>query len=258
MVPKGEVAPAFWDPVAPWFIEYGSPLVWLVLLIVCIRNSKRAGELTFGTLVFLSATSMFWLEYYADWGGYLLYNPKFLQFPWGSTFWTAPDKPVWMFFSYGWFFFGAETLMLYWVAKFKGRFPNWGHVSSVMLVALPFFYLWDFALEFSAVATGWWSYVDYLGPAIRLERGNCPWAHPLIGYAIYGALLCLMLSYRDTKDRVWFESRFGVDRIASGFRREVARLGVWSLLMHLLFGLSFVIPINLIREYFGPLNTYVP
>lgn len=255
---NGELSAEFANPVVPGLMETGTLVVWLILFIYCWRQSKRAGELTFGMLVLLSAMSMHWLEWYADWGAYLLYNPKFALMPWGSTWWTSPNKPWFMPFSYGWFYYGVVFIMLALIAKFKARNPGLGHVASVFIVAYPIFYIWDVVLEMTASMTGWWVYVYNIGPTISLAMGNFPYLHPFCLYALSGVLLCLSMSYRNAGGRIWFESFFGLNRLSPGMGREAARLLVWCIFMNLLYMTTFVIPLNLIREYVNVPNAFVP
>lgn len=255
---NGELSPEFLNPLAPGIIEFSSPIIWLVLFIYCWRASKRAGTLTFGMLLLLSTTSMFWLEFYADWGAYLLYNPNFKLIPWGTTWWTTPNKPWFMPFSYGWFYYGAMMLMFALIARVRRSQPEWGLVKSVIVVSAPFFYLWDFVLEFTAAMTGWWSYVYYMGPAAVSKMGNFPFLHPIGMYTVSGVILCLVLSHRRDDGRAAFESWSGADRMDKGFLREAARLGTWVVVMNLLYIVSFVVPLNLVREIFGVPNLVVP
>src|SRR5690606_15264860 len=42
-------------------------------------------RLSLGLLILIGAMSASWQEFYADWGGYLYWNPEFPQLPWGDT-----------------------------------------------------------------------------------------------------------------------------------------------------------------------------
>lgn len=255
---NGELSPEFLNAMSPWIIEISSPIIFIALFIYCLRESKREGRLSFGMLLLLSGTSMFWIEWYNDWGAYLLYNPAFQLMPWGSTKWVTPYKPWFMIFSYGWFYYGSMVLMLWLIEKLKSARPQWGHVTCVFVVAWPFFYLWDFWLETSAALTGWWTYVYYFGPAIVSAHGNMPLLHPIVIYAWSGVAMVWVLSYQGKDGNVAFESRCGTDRIQPGFWRESARLGLWCLVMNAIYIVNATIPFIAVREYFAIPNAYVP
>ena len=72
-----KLSQGFDNPSAIWLIEVIGSIVCLAMLVFFIRQSVGARTLTFGMLLFISSVSMFWQEWYADWGAYLLYNPKF-------------------------------------------------------------------------------------------------------------------------------------------------------------------------------------
>lgn len=77
-------SPSLEAPFAPWIFEYVLSAVGLVLIGFFIRASVRAGELTFALMVTVGSATMWWQEWYADWGAYLLYSPKFHLMPWGA------------------------------------------------------------------------------------------------------------------------------------------------------------------------------
>lgn len=255
---NGELSPEFLNPFAPWIIEFFSPVIWVCLFAYCWRESRRADELSFGMLLLLGAMTMHWQEWYADWGAYLLYNPKFQLMPWGSTWWTSPNKPWFMPFSYGWFYYFSMVGMLALIAKLQNRKPDWKHVTCVIAVSAPFFYLWDLCLEWTAAITGWWSYVHYMGPAWVAEKGNFPFLHPIAMYTVSGVVMVLALSYRDANGRPAFESLFGANRMRPGLAREVARLLTWSIILNLIYWFSFVLLLCLVRMVIGVPSASVP
>src|SRR5215213_2507599 len=100
------------NPYAPWFFAYVQPMIWFGLLIGIIVRTARRRTFSMPALLFLAGTTMFWIEWPADWGSYLVYNRDFLQFSgWTSTWYQTYWKPVGVIFGYG-VFFGIEALIL--------------------------------------------------------------------------------------------------------------------------------------------------
>lgn len=91
-------------PFAPWVFEVAGPILWVLLAVMYVRQCRRAHALTVPALVFIGATSMFWLEWYGDWAAYLLYNPHLhLIHGWNAPL-TSGNKPWAVLPAYGWFF----------------------------------------------------------------------------------------------------------------------------------------------------------
>ncbi|MBU1052739.1 MAG: spirocyclase AveC family protein [Proteobacteria bacterium] len=253
-----QASPKFDNPSYIWIQEIIVPIISLIMLAFFITQSVRGGAFTFGALLYISATTMFWQEWYADWGAYLLFNPAFSLMPWGSTLWTAPNKPWAIILSYGPFFATIYLLMLALINKFHKKYPNLGKNRWILVVVIPSFYLFDLLVEGFAASQGWWSYTDYIGPAIATDRGNFPVVYPIALFVLYGVITTWILGMRGPDERVRFESWFGVDHIQAGFGRELARLGVWILVMNGLFLLFSTGPFVAVRALFGHASTLVP
>ena len=78
---------------ANWF-ELVQSTAFVALMIWVVIDTRRRGELGPAGLLTIAGFSIFWQEFYADWGAYLLWSPDFHMLPWGSTTWTTPDKPA--------------------------------------------------------------------------------------------------------------------------------------------------------------------
>lgn len=246
------------DPIAPWAFDVGSPIVWAVIALVCIRQAKRDGALSFTALVLISGTSMHWQEWYGDWGAYLLYNPEFWLFDWGATQWTTPNKPAAVLFAYGWYYAAVFPAILAAVAWLRRRLPHWSRLATLVAVATPLFYVWDLIVEASAVLLGWWSYTDVIGPAIESSKGNFPLAWPILLFTFYGVIASWIMDQRDDEGRFKIEVLAQVVDIRPGWRRETARALFWIVWMNAAYWIFLIGPLIAFRELFGDPSSIVP
>ncbi len=253
-----KLPPGFDNPSYLWAQEICGPILFIVLLLFFLLKSYRARTLTLGTLIFISTTTMFWQEFYADWGGYLLYNPNFALIPWGSTMWTAPNKAWVTIVQYGPFFTAIYMLLLKLIDKTYKRFPGLGRIGSILIVGVPIFYLFDLIVEANSIQLGWWTYAEHIGPVMSLEKGTFPIVYPILLFVLYGVVTLLVLCLRGPDGRVRFESWFGVERISTGWRRELARAGSWVVVMNGLFLLFCTGPVVAVRVLFGNASALVP
>ena len=254
----GGALPSAWDdPSAMWLFEVVGPLVWLGVLVYFVRESVRARTLTFGLLLVVSMTTMSWQEFYGDWAAYLLYSPKFELIDWGSTTWTTPNKPWAVVPAYGWYFAAVFPAMLWLIGRVRDRWPSLGPVTALLIVTVPIFYVWDLVVEGGASAMGWWTYVDHVGPAVTSDRGVFPLVFPLALFVTYGVVATWVLSPADDR-KVRFEAWFRLERIGSGWRREVTRVGAWIVAMNAVYWIVLIFPLVLIREWFGDPSVLVP
>jgi hypothetical protein len=238
---RGTVA----NPVAPWLFDYPGYVIWAVLAIVLLRKAHKTGQLGFSALVFFSATSMFWQEFYADWGAKLVYTPVFALMPWESAY-TTPNKPWFMPVMYGNYFLAIFLLQVWLVERIR-RSGTRSLLGPVLMVSVPFFYAWDFTVEGLAAAMGWWTYLDPLGPVMRTAHGALPLLHPLGIFTVYGTVTTYVLARRDDTGRPAFESLGGVQRVPAGAGREVRRLLTWIVVMNVVYFLFLVGPCMAVR-----------
>lgn len=251
------------QPFAPWIFQYLLSGLAVALIIVGIVRSVRFGELSFVLLVTVSGLTMWWQEWYADWGVYLLYSPKLdLMKFWGATQWASPNKPWCMPLAYAWFYgtiFVGMNATIQWVRRKR---PSWPLIAVVLIVAVPFFYLWDLFVEGIATGLGWWTYFDAVGPTIRYGHTNMPLLHPLLVFTVYGTLVAYLFARAAPQQgpnyKPQFESLAGVDRLPARWRRETARLGLYVVVMNMMFFVFMSIPMIAIREIWGHANPYVP
>jgi Spirocyclase AveC-like len=251
-------SPTLEAPFAPWIFEYVLSALGLVLIAFFIRASVRARELTFALLVTVSGATMWWQEWYADWGVYLLYSPKFHLMPWGATQWASPNKPWFMPFAYAWYYgliYVGITVAIFALRRTK---PRLGKLSSVLIIAVPFFYLWDLLVEGVSVGLGYWTYFDTFGPTIVFASTAISLVHPLIIFTIYGVVAAYLLSDRDDNGHARFESVFRVASVRPGWRRESVRMVAYVVVMNLTFFIFMSVPMIAVRELFGHANAFVP
>ncbi|MBU1056594.1 MAG: spirocyclase AveC family protein [Proteobacteria bacterium] len=261
VVDNMQLPPGFNNPnlSAIWVQEKLMLVVFFIVLIYLIRNSRRARELTFGTLLFIATTTMFWQEPYADWGCYLLFNPKLTLMPWGSTLWTSPNKPLNLIWQYGAFFAGIYSVMLWLVRKLHARYPQLSNLGAVLVIGIPIFYLFDLLVEGLCVKNGIHSYIKPLiGPVFVMAKGNFPLVYPVVPFVFYAVITLWVLRLRAANGHVRFESWFGAQRFAAGWQRELARVIIWILVMNGLYLLLFTGPAVAIRVFLGGPCALVP
>ena len=245
------------DMALSWIFEVLGPLVWLGLGAYCVTRSWRDRRLTVTMLLFISATSMFWQEFYGDWGAFLLYNPDFHLMGWKSSTWTTPNKPWAVLPAYGWYYTIVYPLMLRWIHTLRERVA-WGRLTTLIAVAFPVFYLWDLFVEGFAAGLGWWSYTTVYGAAILTDRGNFPLLYPLLLFVFYGVVTTWVLDQRDDSGRHRHETLLRVHRVRAGWRREVARVASWVAMMNAVYLVTLILPLVAVRELFLVDSRIVP
>ena len=182
------------DPYVPWIFGYVFPAIWFVLLITIIVRTAQRKTFSIPALLFLAGTTMFWIEWPADWGSYLVYNRDFLQFSgWTSTWYQTYWKPVGVIFGYG-IFFAVEVLILLKVVP---------RVSAAIQRIVPegtsdrtcssrraarLFYAIDILGERLMTLAGWYSYVDAVGPIWESDRGTISFVWPAIPFLLFAVV----------------------------------------------------------------------
>jgi hypothetical protein len=233
------VAISLANPFAPWIFEVPLSAITVWLAIRFARQSWAAGKLTIGALILISSISMFWQEFYADWGASLLYSPRFHLIPWGPTRWTTSNKPWFMPFAYGWYYTAIFLGMLWILRRFRNRWPNIRRPVAAVLIAFPIFYLWDFAVESVSVALGYWTYQQALGPTLHFGGTQISLVYPLLFYAFYASVALFFLSNEEEGQPPAFE-RLVTRHARSPLRRELSRAGIWIVVMNALYCGCFV------------------
>ncbi|MDX1487854.1 MAG: hypothetical protein R3268_06625 [Acidiferrobacterales bacterium] len=233
------------QPLAPWVFEIGSVIVWLALAVYFYRSYLQSGQLSRYALIFIGATSMFWLEFPADWGAFLVYSPSFALFPIELPY-TTPNKPLFMPAAYGWYFLAIYSLIWFLVDRLRAAKPSWSRVLVVIVIAAPFFYIWNLLVEGFSAVVGWWTYYEVFGPAIHSDRGSYPLIFPVVPFAVYGVIEALVLTWKDSQGRHMLEHLTGARRAPKGGGRELRRILAWIITMNTIFGL-FALSLVLFR-----------
>lgn len=258
MSPEALAAQAMGDPVNPWMMETGSIYLWSGLLLAALGLTTKNRRIPLFGLMLVAATSGFWQEFFGDWGAYVAWNPQFARLPfWGDMAYTTPVKPLFMPFSWGWWFAVSIPLLTSLVIFLKRKFPGRSVYFLSMLTAFPLFLAYQIYVEGSSVANGWWTYDSIVGPALESEQGRLPLIFPLL-IGLWAGGFVGLLADRDEDDFMPHELRAGAKRKPAGLRREWTRL--WSMIV--LFQVTFfavnIGPAILGRILFGGSSALVP
>jgi hypothetical protein len=230
-----------------WFIEGVLPIIWLAVLLWLLWRSVRLREATFGLLILISFSTLFWQDAYINWGMYLLYNPDQTLIPWQSTLFTAPRKVWWTIWAYGIFWLVSIPATLAAASAVRRRFPSISRTVAVLTTGLLIFYVWDLLFEGIAIRGGFYSYVDYWGPAIVMQSGNMPLVFPILFIAACGAGFVWLVGWRTVDGQAGFERWFGVQRVSEGWRRQTLRMGVWVFVINVAHIIFCIVPLVAIR-----------
>jgi hypothetical protein len=252
------------DPLGPtrasWVIEILASSIAVAVAIYFVIQTKRTRSLSVPALLFIGTTTMFWQEFYADWGAYLYYNSDFVQLPWwGQSAYTTPNKPLFVIAGYGWFFAGSFPALLLIVGKVREARPTWPNWVPVAVIVTPLFWAWNLITADGAAYFGrWWNYMSTYGPTLHSARGQLPFLFPGIPFGIYAAITLGIVSAIDDRGQRPFERIARLAPDGSGWRYQVHRAAAWAITMNLCYGLFFVLPVVLVRILFLGDNEIVP
>jgi hypothetical protein len=237
-------------------------LMWLVffiiLLVVIAIQMRGRSTLNQTALIAIGGFSIWWQEGYSNWGPYLLYSPDFHLIPWGSTWWTSPNKPWFLLVSYPTFYTIVFTIMLAVMRRVITRVPSVPPALATLVIAGPIFYFFNYYLDSKSVEGGAWRYYDVFGPAQQVGGAYEPLVWPMIPFAIWGVVMCILLLRRDDEGRPSFERLTRPERHAPGFRREGMRALAWIIVWNVTYWFLLIMPVNLMREFFGHPHPLVP
>jgi len=255
-----EGVPILPPPINGWIVEQLGSAIFLIVVTQIARGWKQRGYPSVHGLVCLSAVSMFWQEFYADWGAYLYYNAEFWQMPWGSTLWTTPNKPWYTVTAYGWFYSAVlpGTVQLFkWVRRQR---PQWSYSFTMITTVMIPFYLWNlFSADMTAHFTYYFHYLYVIGPSFNTERGGqLPLMYPAFPFCTFGPFVVWSLDNRDAKGRTWFERWFGAEARPMDSLGQIKQVLAWCLGMNIMYSICLTIPLVTIRCWFLPTSTVVP
>lgn len=215
-------------------------------------------RLSLGLLILIGAMSASWQEFYADWGGYLYWNPEFPQLPWGDTPFTTPDKPMFIPFSWGWYFaliYTLLTVILVWLQRKLPAVPNW---LVVLVIAGPLFYAYNIYGEMQAANMAWWGYAHAFGPSAQGTYAMYPLVWPAASLVAWSVVLLCMFTAKDAMGYWWHERVMGVNRVAAGIGHGLARIGSFIIAFNASCLLVVTIPCILVRLIWGVGSAIVP
>lgn len=258
MSPEQRAAQSMGAPVNPGMMETGSIWIWLGLLALAAVWTVKDRRIPLFGLVLIAATSAFWQEFFGDWGAYLAWNPAFARLPlWGEMAFTTPVKPLFIPFSWGWWFAVSIPLLVALVRWLHGRYPRARVWVLSMLIAFPLFLAYQIQVEGSSVANGWWTYDAIVGPALESPKGRLPLVFPLL-IGLWAGWFVALLAARTGDGMMPHEVRLGVAARPAGWRRELQRVWAMIVVFQLTFLLINTAPAILGRLLFGGPSQLVP
>ncbi|OBI21193.1 hypothetical protein A5713_12780 [Mycobacterium sp. E2497] len=220
------------------------------------RRNKRPDT---AALLFVSCFTMWWQEFYADWGAYLYYNPSLIQLPWGPTALTTPIKPLYVLAGYGWFYAGAFGLIHAVFMRFRSRYPHVPVSAAILLTAVIPFFAWNLiTADGISFLTNWYQYLHPLGPSIQTSKGGLPLMYPAFPFVMFAPAVVWSLYRRDDFGRTWFEGLLGVPAMVRSWRQRLHQVLAWCLAMNVLYALTLTVPLVTVRILFLPDNQWVP
>jgi hypothetical protein len=243
---------------ANWF-ELVSIVAFVALVICVVVDTRRRGELGFVGLLTIAGFSIFWQEFYADWGAYLLWTPDFHMLPWGATPWTTPGKPAMNLTSYPVFMTSAFLSMLALQKWARGRWPGVHPLILSLATAGPVLIAFNLVMEYVSVATfGLWTYVDTIGPVLHSEAGTMPLLYPNIPFGIFGAVTAFLIGWTNEDGRPRFEELIAKPVLPQGMKRDARRALAWVLVFNVSYWVLLITPTLIVRLAFGEPSVLVP
>lgn len=219
----------------------------LLLLSYSIYDSHRSAKLSRHLLFFICGGSLFWQEFYADWGVFLIWNTDFHMMPWGKTLWTIENKPWFNIAAYPVFMWAAFTCISVFLSRVKCADRPLQLLIICAMVAGPTLYGFNVVTEYLAVAkAGLWTYTDTIGPALRTEAGTMPLLYPSIPFAMFAVLLAFLQHYRNAKGQLHIEEVFSKKNLND---RPIAKIFFWILVWNSCYWLALCTPLILIRNF---------
>jgi uncharacterized protein DUF5135 len=243
---------------ANWF-ELLFAVACAALLVFVVFDTRRRGELGLVGLLAIAGLSIFWLEFYADWGAYLLWSSDYHMLPWGSTTWTTPDKPVMNIWSYPVFMTAAFLSMLALQKWARARWPGVHPLVLSLVTAGPVLIGFNLVMEYVSVETlGLWTYVDTLGPVLHSDAGTMPLLYPNIPFGLFGAVTAFLIGWTNDKGRPRFEALIAKPSLPQGLKRDALRSAAWILTFNVTYWLFLITPMLIVRELWGDPSPLVP
>ena len=250
------------NPRAPFVWAYAFAAAWVLLLIGFVVQTVRNKTISMPAMLFTAGTTMFWIEWPADWGAYLVYNRDFWNFTgWTSTWYQTYWKPVNVVFGYGVFFTVECVILLKVVPRVTGALrraiPKASETLLLIVSCMIVFYTVDILGERLMTWCGWYSYVDPVGPAWTSDRGTISFVWPAIPFLLFAIAITLVLR-QDANGDYPNEKFFRVHTLKAGWPKQFARLAVWIITMNVAIFIAQPLILCIGRVLFFPHSAYVP
>lgn len=245
---------------APWLVEIGGWVTFVLVAGVLIHRWRKNGKPDTAALLFIGCFTMWWQEFYADWGAYLYYNPDLWLIPWGETPFTTPNKPVYVLAGYGWFYAGGFALILAVFRRFRRRRPEVPYLFALIVTALIPFFLWNLiTADGISFITNWYFYLNPVGPSIQTHKGGLPLLYPAFPFVFFAPMVVASLDRRSDDGRTWFERSMAVKPIINTAGQRVHQIMAWVIGMNVMYAVTLTIPLIVIRLIVMPAsNPWVP
>ena len=166
------IPPATADPTGMWFFNWVIPIAGSVFIVLVVADVVRRRRLTWGFLFLFNSMAVYWMETAGDWGQMLFYSPAFAEhhlLDWLPL--KTPNDPLFMPFAYA-VYWGVHALLVLWLSQWVSSRFGWSMLKSMVVLAIPVNYVWDFVVEGTATAMGWWTYDPGIGPVLEWDSGG--------------------------------------------------------------------------------------
>jgi hypothetical protein len=166
------VPPVTVDPAAVWVFNWAIPIIGSIFIVLAVADVVRRRRFTWGFLFLFNSMAVYWMETIGDWGQQLFYSPAFAEhhlLDWLPL--KTPNDPVFMPFAYA-VYWGVHAILVLWFSQWLSARTNWSLFKSMLVLAIPVNYAWDFLVEGSAAYFGWWTYDPGIGPVLEWSTGG--------------------------------------------------------------------------------------
>lgn len=166
------VPPATMDPGGVWVFNWLIPIVGSIFIVLAILDVTRRRRLTWGFLFLFNSIAVYWMETVGDWGQQLFYSAAFAEhhlLDWLPL--KTPNDPLFMPFAYA-VYWGVHALLVLYLSQLLSSKTGWSMLKSMVVLAIPVNYVWDFIVEGAATAMGWWTYDPGIGPVLEWSNGG--------------------------------------------------------------------------------------
>jgi hypothetical protein len=150
------------------------------------------------------------------------------------------------------------TVMIALIRLAKRLLPTVSLLVLTIVIAPPLFYLNNLALDASSVKNGAWIYADAIGPIMPMGKAFEPLVWPPAAFVLFGGVMCYLLMIQSEPGHPTFERLFHPEKITPGFRREAIRALSWIVVWNVLYWVLLIMPVDLVRQFFGSPSTLVP